>query len=123
MVLGLALRKALGDTGVSQITPRPISTMSIRGASCKYRTRTKYIIMTYRKNRMIMTLIMMSNIRNFLIKIGTVLLRATSHRSLPFFLVEIGGPMACKVLGLLLETKSILNCGVSTNGVGIPSKF
>jgi hypothetical protein len=93
----------------NMITPRPISTMSIRGASCKHGMRTKYIIMTYRKNRMIMTLIMMSNIRNFLIKIGMVLLRATSHRSLPFLLVEIGSPMDCKVLGLLLETKSILN--------------
>jgi hypothetical protein len=102
------------------ITPRPISTMIIRGASCKHGMRTKYIIITY---RMIMTLIMMSNIRNFLIKIGMVLLRTTSHRSLPFILVEIGSPMACKVLGLLLETKSILNLGVSTNGVGIPSKF
>jgi hypothetical protein len=51
------------------------------------------------KNRMIMTLIMMSNIRNFLIKIGMVLLRTTRNRSLPFLLVEIGSPMACKVLG------------------------
>jgi hypothetical protein len=91
------------------ITPRPISTMSIQGASCKHGMRTKYNIMTHRKNRMIMALIMMSNISNFLIKIGMVILRTTSHRSLPFLLVEIGSAMACKVLGPLLETKSILN--------------
>jgi hypothetical protein len=75
---------------------------------------------------MIITFIMMSNIRNSLdmsIKISMVLLRTTSHRSLPFLLVEIGSSMACQVLGLLLETKSILNRGVSTNGVGIPSKL
>jgi hypothetical protein len=52
---------------------------------------------------MIITTIMMSNTRNILnmsIKIGMVLfvilrMRATSHRSLPFLLVEIGGPLAC----------------------------
>jgi hypothetical protein len=66
----------------------------------------------------------MSMISKFLIiKIGTVLLRTTSHRRLPFLLVEIGGPLVCQVLGLLLETKSFLNRGVSTNGVGIPSKL
>jgi hypothetical protein len=71
-----------------------------------------------------MTPIMMSNTSNFLIiKIGMVLLGATSHRSLPFPFVETGNPLACYVFGLLLETKSIVNRGVSTNGVGIPSKF
>jgi hypothetical protein len=52
--------------------------------------RIKYIIMTYRKNSMIMILIMMSNISNFLIKIGMVLFRATSHGSLPFPFIEAG---------------------------------
>jgi hypothetical protein len=47
---------------------------------------------------MIMTPIMMRNIKNILIisiKIGMVLLRATSHRSLSFLLVEIASPLAC----------------------------
>jgi hypothetical protein len=80
--------------------------------------------MIYMRNNFITTPIIMRPISKFLIiKIGMVLLRTTSHRSLPFLLVEIGSSMACQVLGLLLETKSILNRGVSTNGVGIPSKL
>jgi hypothetical protein len=36
---------------------------------------------------------------------------------------EAEGLLALSVLGSLLETKSILNGGMSTNGEGIPSKF
>jgi hypothetical protein len=67
-------------------------------------------------------------ILNMSIQIGMVLLvikrmRTTSQRCLHFLLDEIGGPLACWVLGSLLETKSILNGGMSTNSVGIPGKF
>jgi hypothetical protein len=80
--------------------------------------------MTYTRNNMIITPIMKSNTSNSLvIKIGLVSFRATSHGSLPFLFVEIGSPLACYILGSLLETESILNRGVSTDGVGIPSKF
>jgi uncharacterized membrane protein (UPF0136 family) len=48
---------------------------------------------------------------------------ATSHRHLPLLLSEVGGLLALCVLGPLLEAKSILNGGMSTNGVGIPSKL
>jgi hypothetical protein len=89
---------------------RPISTMSKRGTRCEHSMRINYGIMIYMRNNLITTPIIMSMTSKFLIiKIGMVLLRTTSHRSLPFLLVEIGSFMACQVLGLLLETKSILN--------------
>jgi hypothetical protein len=50
-------------------------------------------------------------------------MRATSHRCLPLPLCEVGGLLAFSVLCSLLETKPILNGGMSTNGEGIPSKF
>jgi hypothetical protein len=50
-------------------------------------------------------------------------MQATSHRCLPLLLCEVEDLLALSVLGSLLETKSILNGGMSTNGKGIPSKF
>jgi hypothetical protein len=48
------------------------------------------------RNNIIITPIIMSTTSKFLIiKIGMVLLRTTSHRSLPFLLVETGSPLAC----------------------------
>jgi hypothetical protein len=42
---------------------------------------------------------------------------------LPFLLDEIGGLLDFYVPGSLLETKSILNGGMSNNCLGIPGKF
>jgi hypothetical protein len=50
-------------------------------------------------------------------------MRATSHRRFSFLLSEARGRMALYVLGFAMETKTILNGGMSTNGEGIPSKF
>jgi hypothetical protein len=50
-------------------------------------------------------------------------MRATSHRRLLLLLCEVEDLLAFSVLGSLLETKSILNGGMSTNGEGIPSKL
>jgi hypothetical protein len=46
-------------------------------------------------------------------------MQATSHKRFPFLLSEAGGPMALYVLGFPMETKTILNGGISTNGEGI----
>jgi hypothetical protein len=50
-------------------------------------------------------------------------MQAISHRCHPLILCEVEDLLALSVLGSLLETKSILNGGMSTNGKGIPSKF
>jgi hypothetical protein len=50
-------------------------------------------------------------------------MQAISHRCLPLLLCEVENLLAFSVLGSLLETKSILNGGLCTNGKGIPSKF
>jgi hypothetical protein len=78
------------------------------------------------KNKTFITSIMMRIMRNILnmgIQISMVLLfikrmRATSDRCLPLLHCEVEGLLAFSVLGFLLETKSILNGGMSTNGEG-----
>jgi hypothetical protein len=47
----------------------------------------------------------------------------TSHRCFPCLLNEVRGLMALCVFGSLMEVKTILNGGMSTNGLGIPCKF
>jgi hypothetical protein len=50
-------------------------------------------------------------------------MQTTSYGRLPLLLNQVGGLLAHCVLGSLMETKSILNGGMSTNGEGIPCKF
>jgi hypothetical protein len=93
-------------------------------------TMSKSSIMTHRLNMMIITSIMMNilSILNMSTNESMVLLfmkrmGAISHRRLPLLLDEVGGLLAVGVLDSLMETKSILNGGMSTNGKGIHSKF
>jgi hypothetical protein len=70
----------------------------------------------------------MRNILNMRIQISMVLLfmkrmRDNSHMCLPLLLCKVEGLLDFYVLGTLLETKYILNGGMSTNGEVIPSKF
>jgi hypothetical protein len=63
----------------------------------------------------------MRHIFNMRIQISMVLLfmkrmQATNHRCLPLLLCEVEDLLALSVLGSLLETKSILTRGMSTNG-------
>jgi hypothetical protein len=50
-------------------------------------------------------------------------IQATSNMCLPLLLCEVKDLLVVSFLGSLLEAKSILNGGMSTNGEGIPSKF
>jgi hypothetical protein len=50
-------------------------------------------------------------------------MHTVSHMCLPLFLCEVEVLLALRVLGSLLETKSILNGGMPTIGKSIPSKF
>jgi hypothetical protein len=50
-------------------------------------------------------------------------MQAISHRCLPLLLCEVEDLLALSVLGFLLETKSILNGGMYSNGKGIFNKF
>jgi hypothetical protein len=70
----------------------------------------------------------MRNILDMRIQISMIFLfinrmQVTSHRCLLLILCEVEDLLAFRVLGSLLETNSILNGGMSTNGKGIPSKF
>jgi hypothetical protein len=70
------------------ISPRPTSTMN------KSRTRGKLSMLVI--SSMIITPIVMSVTSNFpIINKGMVSLGTTSHRSLPFLLVENGSPLTC----------------------------
>jgi hypothetical protein len=79
-------------------------------------------------HNMINIMMHISNILNISMNISLVLAKmrrmsTTIHRCLPLFLNEIGDLMARFVFGSLLEVKTILNRGMSTKGVGIPSNF
>jgi hypothetical protein len=50
-------------------------------------------------------------------------MQVISYRCLLVLLYEVEDLLALSVLGSLLETKSILNGGMSINGEGIPRKF
>jgi hypothetical protein len=50
-------------------------------------------------------------------------MRAASHRRLPLLLNKVWGLMALCVLGSPMEAKSMLYGMMSTNNVGISSKF
>jgi hypothetical protein len=105
--------------------------MSIRTTRrSNHSKRSKSSIMTHRLNMMIITSIMMNilSILNMSTNESMVLLfmkrmGAISHRRLPLLLDEVGGLLALGVLDSLMETKSILNGGMSTNGKGIHSKI
>jgi hypothetical protein len=77
----------------SIIFPRPVFTMNKSGTRCEHSMRIKCSIM--RANTIIASIIITMTSEFLIINIGMVLLRTTSHRGLPFLLVENRSSLAC----------------------------